>query len=76
MLAVISGYYWIVVTLLRNEADVNLQNNKGMTALMYAAQKGRLALVNKLLQYGADAFIVNTDNNTAQHLTEVSQKTR
>ena len=28
MLAVISGYYWIVVTLLRNEADVNLQNNK------------------------------------------------
>ena len=36
---------------------------------MYAAQKGRLALVNKLLQYGADAFLVNTDNNTAQHLT-------
>ena len=36
-----------------------------MTALCMPLKKGD-RIANKLLQYGADAFLVNTDN-TAQH---------
>jgi ankyrin repeat protein len=40
--------------LLTNGADVNQKDRKNQTALMFAAQRGHLVMVEILLQSGAD----------------------
>lgn len=69
----------MVKLLLQNNADVNMQNNEGETALFYAAGVARphlptrtkpptgfpsLKLVKLLLKNGADVTIQNSDGET------------
>ena len=53
MFAAINGHERVVELLQR--ADVNLQDIKGYTALMYAALLNHPAVVRRLLRAGADA---------------------
>lgn len=48
--------------------DVNHRNHAGQTALMMASLFGREAMVELLLEHGADASIVDAQGNTAQSL--------
>jgi hypothetical protein len=45
--------------------DVNAQNAKGITALMFAIGKGQMQIAKLLLEKGADLAIVNVDGLTA-----------
>jgi ankyrin repeat protein len=50
----------------RHIAFVNLQDKDGMTALMYAAKKGKFWAVTSLIETGgADASLKDKDGNTA-----------
>jgi len=51
--------------LLRRGARVNMQNNTGQTALMFASRSGNIATVGLLLKKGGDSTIVDFDRNTA-----------
>lgn len=51
--------------LLEFNAQVNLPNNRGMTALMYAARNGNIELVRLLLNKGADVRMRSREGNTA-----------
>lgn len=46
-----------VKVLLKNNADVNVQNKYGMTALMWACHRGNLEMTKMLLDAGADKSI-------------------
>lgn len=46
-----------VKVLLKNNANVNVQNNYGMTALMWACHSGNLEMTKMLLDVGADKSI-------------------
>jgi len=48
-----------------NGADVNLQEENGMTALMFAVRAGDVSVVKLLLDAGADVNLHNRDNMTA-----------
>ena len=47
-------YKDIVRVLLDNGANVNVEDNKGKTAIMGAAKKGNKTICKKLLEAGAD----------------------
>ena len=49
----------------RTYIEVNLVNNHGETALYWASEKGMLAVVEKLIEKGADVNIQNEDGYTA-----------
>jgi len=49
-LLLINGYKEVVELLLENGADVNAKNKDGMTALMYAAEKGYKEVVELLIR--------------------------
>ena len=51
--------------LLERNADVNLFDNNGVTALMRAAYGGYPSLVEKLLAYGADKDMTDKQGNVA-----------
>jgi ankyrin repeat protein len=55
--------------LLDTGIDVNIKNNKGKTALMYAAEnednEGRIVSVTMLLEAGADVNIEDDDGMSA-----------
>jgi len=51
--------------LLEYNAQVDLANSRGMTALMYAARNGNLELVRLLLIKGADVRLRSREGNTA-----------
>lgn len=51
--------------LVEYNAQVNLANNRGMTALMYAARNGNLELARLLLNKGADVRLRSREGNTA-----------
>ena len=55
----------IVELLLGNEANPNIQNKRGNTALFYAILDGNIEKVKLLLKFGADPYIKNKDNKTA-----------
>ena len=57
----------MLVTLLRNGADVNLRDNRGLTPLITACQYGNTGMAHKLLRYGASVNLCSTDGNTALH---------
>jgi hypothetical protein len=48
-----------------NQIEINLQDKKGYTALMYASSNGKYDTVKLLLEYGADVSIETTKGNKA-----------
>ena len=47
--------------------DINAQNSNGATALMLVSQSASVAMVNILLEAGADVQIADKNGNTALH---------
>ncbi len=77
MNAAIEGHSDIVQVLLNRDADVNMKDDGGWTALMRAAQGGPTtikedhnAIVRLLLAKGADVNVRSTNGMTALHLAE------
>ena len=54
----------MVDALLRAGAEVDLQDNRGYTALMWAAEAGRASIVKKLIAAGADVNLRRNDGKT------------
>ena len=52
---------------LSSDADINLQDKNGLTALMVACQKGNKEIVEKLLLKGANPNLKDNQLNTALH---------
>uniref|UniRef100_T1H4E6 Uncharacterized protein n=1 Tax=Megaselia scalaris TaxID=36166 RepID=T1H4E6_MEGSC len=66
MLAVSHGNLDMVDMLLEAGADINIQDEDGSTALMCAAEHGRIDIVKHLLsQPECDSLIQDVDNSTA-----------
>ncbi|MEI0565177.1 ankyrin repeat domain-containing protein [Brachyspira pulli] len=59
-----------VKVLIKNNADVNVQNKYGMTALMWACRKGNLEMTKMLLEAGADKNIKNGDYDALYYARE------
>ena len=57
--------------LLWQGADANAKNNRGESALMYAGDKGREAIVRELLEQNEDANAKNGSGETV--LTDAAQ---
>ena len=55
----------IVDALIRNNVSVNEKNEKGLTALMIAAEKGNLRIIRKLIQSNCDINAVDRTGSTA-----------
>ncbi|MCL5436989.1 MAG: ankyrin repeat domain-containing protein [Candidatus Dependentiae bacterium] len=51
--------------LVANDVDVNAVDSRGNTALMYAAEKGRLDIAQYLVQHGALVGVINKRGNSA-----------
>ncbi|OUM68982.1 hypothetical protein PIROE2DRAFT_26343, partial [Piromyces sp. E2] len=56
---------FIVKTFLHHHIDVNIQNNKGFTPLMYACQNDNEDIARLLINHQADINAVNHNNQTA-----------
>lgn len=57
-----------IVALLSREADPNLKDFEGNTALHMAAQQACLPIVQCLIVFGADLDSMNNNRQTARHL--------
>mmetsp|Transcript_8973 Transcript_8973/g.19205 ORF Transcript_8973/g.19205 Transcript_8973/m.19205 type:complete len:546 (+) Transcript_8973:118-1755(+) len=71
IIASAKGYHQVAKLLLQNGADVNFMNikeDKGGTALHEAASRRNEAMVELLLQYGANPFMANPSGATAMDL--------
>ena len=66
----------VVKYLIDSGADVDVVDEKGKTALMWAAQHGRPAMVKALLRRGADARRRDRKGRTALHYCTKSRKKR
>ena len=56
--------------------DVNASNKEGKTALMLAAEKGRVAILNQLLSApGVDLDLVSLDGKTAEQIARENNQT-
>ena len=62
--------------LIKHNADVNIQDNCGNTALMNAVIKGNIECVESLLLKKLDLNIQNNDGKTAYDLAEDSDAIR
>jgi len=65
LLAVETEKKYMIELLLDADADINVQNSKGATALMKALYKGSYDIVDLLLNKGADIMIKNNDHENA-----------
>ena len=67
MLSCFTGHVHVTKVLLAHDADVNLQNNEGITALMMSSYNGHAEIVELLLhkKYGADISRVTNTGMTA-----------
>ncbi|ELT97909.1 hypothetical protein CAPTEDRAFT_129977, partial [Capitella teleta] len=55
----------VVDILIKHEADVNLTDNRGISALLLASKKGNVQCVKKLLGYKADSNQRDNNGSTA-----------
>ena len=62
------GYVEIAQILIDAGADVNRRNGVGQTALMMAALVNKTAIIDLLLEHGADPAIVDAAGNSVQSL--------
>ncbi|OTF69951.1 oxysterol-binding protein-related protein 1-like protein, partial [Euroglyphus maynei] len=69
-LAAYFGHYEVVEILLKNGADINIQNEEGDTPLHKAAYTGRENIVILLLAHQANVFICNGDSLRAFELSK------
>ena len=60
-------------TLLANGININVQNNKGWTALMFAVQKNNAGMVKFLLENGANQALKNDEDKTVLDIARVQQ---
>jgi len=82
MLASMKGFVTICELLITHDSEdysrivshVNLRAEDGATALMMAAQAGRLECVQLLLNFGADPDIAADDGTMAVHLSCISRQ--
>ena len=65
MFASQNGHYQVVELLLKENADPNLQDLDGVTALMFASQNGHYQVVEDLLKENADPNFQDQDGWTA-----------
>ena len=56
--------------MVKNNADIDHQDNRGMTALMYASKQNSLEILRFLITSGADMDLVNKENKKAIDLTQ------
>ena len=56
-----------LLVLLRNGADVNLRDGKGLTPLLLACQSKNNDVIQILIQYRADVTLCSPDGNTVLH---------
>jgi len=54
----------------RGWVDVNARSARGRTALHYAARSGRLAVVERLIEVGADVSAKDDDGNSVLHVLQ------
>jgi ankyrin repeat protein len=66
-------YPRLIQTLLALNANPNLQDKHGDTALMYSAQKNDLIILQDLLDHGADVNLGDTKGDTALFNTVTAQ---
>jgi ankyrin repeat protein len=70
------GHAGMVQRLIECGVDVNQQDNRRDTPLMWAADNGQLDAVEKLLAAGAQVDARNIDNQTAKDLAQASGHAR
>jgi hypothetical protein len=68
--ASIAGEAEMVSVLLRRDANVDVQNNKGASALMHACYKNHAEVVRRLLGAGATLALRTKDGGTAADMAE------
>lgn len=74
MYAVEMGLESVVVASFEHGVNLEDFDNNGWTAIMYAARRGELTIVQKLLQYGVDLNVSSNNNNyTPLHLAAGSE---
>lgn len=56
--------------LLKNKADINIKNSQGYTPLMLSVMKNNIDMVRLLLDYGADANILDNKGRNAKKIGE------
>ena len=71
IIAACQGHYEVVDLLVNEGADLNIQNNEGVTAQFCAVFFGQLEIVQILSDAGADPNIVNSLDLTAMDLVSV-----
>jgi hypothetical protein len=63
-----SHKYDVAVFLINSGADIDAQNNEGMTALMFGAKGGSESYVELFLARGADESLRNKEGKTAEDI--------
>jgi ankyrin repeat protein len=72
--AAIHGHVQIVKTLLRNNADINAKNDKGLTALHWAVMKNHIQVVQTLLaQPNIDIRLKDSDDKKPLDLAQTKE---
>ena len=64
------GFIDVVEILIKNKANVDVQNTMGATALIYSAMFNKKEIFNFLIQNGADATIKDNKGDTAISLAK------
>lgn len=67
IIASLNGQARSVKALLEARADVNAQDNSGLTPLMLAAREGHIHIVEDLLRHGADVDVKDEQGRTAHN---------
>ena len=65
MLSCFTGHVRVTKVLLAHDADVNLQNDEGITALMMSSYNGHAEIVELLIKYRADINTVTSIGKSA-----------
>ena len=71
MLSCFTGHVRATKVLMAHDADVNLQNDEGITALMMSSYNGHTKIVELLFKYGADIAAETSIGKTALDFSTV-----